>query len=51
MFFTLDCINNYELVRELCSYGKDLVVLSPQNIKDEILRRTNEVLQKYKELI
>lgn len=51
MFFTLDCIKNYELVRELCSYGKDLVVLSPQNIKDEILRRTNEVLQKYKELI
>ena len=51
IFFTLDCINNYELVRELCSYGKDLVVLSPQNIKDEILRRTNEVLQKYKELI
>lgn len=27
MFFTLDCINNYELIRELCSYGKELIVL------------------------
>lgn len=27
MFFTLDCINNYELIRMLCSFGKDLIVL------------------------
>ena len=35
LFFTLDCIRNYELIRELCSFGKDLVVLSPTIIKDE----------------
>lgn len=49
-FFSIDCIENYELIRELCSYGSDLVVLSPQNIVDEIANRVESVLLHYKEL-
>jgi len=50
LFFSLDCITNYELIRELCSYGKDLIVLSPQNIKNEILQRINKMLNCYQKL-
>ena len=50
LFFSLDCIINYELIRELCSYGKDLIVLSPQNIKNVILQRTKAMLNNYQEI-
>lgn len=44
MFFTLDCIPNFELIRELCSYGKELVVLqSDGNIQDDIFKRISEM--------
>jgi predicted DNA-binding transcriptional regulator YafY len=49
MFFTLDCIKNYELVRELCSYGKDLVVLSPESIRIEIEKRIKDHLAQYQD--
>jgi predicted DNA-binding transcriptional regulator YafY len=50
-FFTLDCIRNYELVRELCSYGKDLLVLrSDGSVKDEVMERVGEMNEKYFEL-
>ena len=39
MFFTLDCINNYELIRELCSYGKDLIVLRSDGIVADKVRK------------
>ena len=47
LFFTLDCINNYELIRELCSYGGNLVVLSPESIRQEIKHRLTAHLQQY----
>lgn len=47
MFFTLDCINNYELIRELCSYGKDLIVLSEGEVKDIILKRIQDMNDNY----
>jgi len=47
MFFTLDCVPNYELIRELCSYGKELVVLKPSSIQDEIYKRICEMNEKY----
>lgn len=48
MFFTLDCINNYELIRELTSYGKDLVVLSSTgSVADDIRKRIREMLEQY----
>ncbi len=51
MFFTLDCIFNYELIRELCSYGKELVVLSSDGtVADEVYKRISEMNKKYSEL-
>ena len=48
MFFTLDCIRNFELIRELCSYGKDLIVLhSDGEVKNEVMKRIQEMNEKY----
>ena len=48
LFFTLDCINNYELIRELCSYGKELIVLSSDGIvADEVKKRICEMNEQY----
>ena len=48
MFFTLDCINNYELVRELCSYGKELIVLrSEGTVADDVRKRVSEMAKQY----
>lgn len=49
-FFSVDCISNYELIRELTSYGKELLVLSPSNIKEEITRRIQSMLESYSAL-
>lgn len=38
-FFQIECIENYELIRELCSFGKELLVLSPQHIQDAVFER------------
>lgn len=51
LFFSIDCIPNFELIRELCSFGGDLIVLSPQYIKDEILSRIEKVILNYKVLL
>lgn len=51
LFFTLDCINNFELVRELCSYGKGLLVLSSTGtVADDVRQRINELHEKYSSL-
>ena len=48
MFFTLDCINNYELIRELCSYGKGLIVLrSDGTVADDVKKRVSEMMEQY----
>jgi predicted DNA-binding transcriptional regulator YafY len=49
-FFSIDCKENYELIRELASFGADLLVLSPQNIQDEIFERINAMLKDYRKL-
>jgi predicted DNA-binding transcriptional regulator YafY len=49
MFFSINCIPNYELIRELCSYGSDLVVLSPESIRKEIKRRLEAHLDQYQD--
>lgn len=49
-FFSIACIENYELIRELSSFGCDLIVLSPHSIIDEILSIAKGILQKYKEI-
>lgn len=47
MFFSIDCIPNFELIRELCSFGGNLVVLSPDTIRKEIKNRLQEHLERY----
>ena len=48
LFFTLECIPNYELIRELCSYGKELVVLhSDGHIQNDIIKRISEMKEIY----
>lgn len=49
-FFTIQCVENYELRRELCSFGKDLLVLSPDNIKQKIYNRVAEQEKAYQAL-
>jgi hypothetical protein len=46
-FFTIDCIRNYELIRELTSYGKDLIVLSDGEVKNDILKRIHGMTDNY----
>lgn len=49
-FFSIECVENYELIRELTSFGKNLIVLSPSNIQDNVVARINEMYQEYKTL-
>ena len=46
-FFTIDCKPNYELVRELSSYGKEIVVLQPIEVKDLIIDQIKDMLSMY----
>lgn len=47
-FFSIDCIRNYELIRMLCSFGKNLIVLrSDGNIQDEIYKQICEMKESY----
>ena len=48
MFFTLDCINNFELIRALCAYGKDLIVLrSDGTVADDVRKSISEMNEQY----
>lgn len=49
-FFSIDCMENYELIRELSSFGPDLVVLSPANIQKKICDRITQMIQCYSSL-
>lgn len=46
-FFSIDCIENYELIRELCSFGKDLIVLSNDDVKNGIKKRIHDMIDNY----
>ena len=46
-FFQIQCRKNYELMRELTSYGSALLVLSPQNIVDQIRQGLKEMTDCY----
>ena len=46
-FFSVDCIVNYELIRELMSFGKDLIVLSPDIVKNQIIDKISENIHQY----
>ena len=51
MFFTLDCIPNYELIRDLVSFGKSLLVIEPIHIRQEVLNIIQAVCKLYKILL
>ena len=46
-FFSIECIENYELIRELSSFGKDLIVLSPDNIRQKVFDHVVEQCKAY----
>jgi predicted DNA-binding transcriptional regulator YafY len=46
-FFSINCIENYELIRELSSFGKDLLVLSPADIQKKVCDRVTSHFQAY----
>lgn len=45
--FSIDCMENYELIRELCSFGGDLKVLSPEPIVKAIKNRISSMSKIY----
>ena len=46
-FFSIKCKENYELIRELTSFGSDLIVLSPNHIKETIVNRLIKMRENY----
>lgn len=50
-FFSIDCIENYELIRELTSFGAELIVLSPDPIKEKVRERINVMQDRYSDII
>ena len=48
-FFSIECIENYELIRELSTFGADLLVLSPDDIRQKVFDRVSGHLQAYRE--
>ncbi len=49
-FFRIRCKYNYELIRELMSYKSELIVLSPKEIRDEIVQALDNMAERYKVL-
>ena len=46
-FFSIDCIENFELITLLCSYGQNLIVLEPTSVRDEVFNRISVMVDKY----
>lgn len=47
-FFRIDCKYNYELIRELASFGNGVIVLAPIVIREEIIQRIKDMAVSYK---
>lgn len=45
--FSIECMANYELIRELCSFGGDLKVLSPEPIVASVKQRIKSMYDAY----
>lgn len=46
-FFSIDCIPNYELIRELSSFCKDLLVIEPKSVQDDVFHRVQQMYEDY----
>lgn len=49
-FYEIRVKSNYELIRELSSFGPDLVVLSPGKTKDAVVEKCEEMIKRYKSI-
>lgn len=49
-FLKIDCKRNYELIRELSSFGENLIVLEPKEIQGEIFEKISKINNKYNKL-
>lgn len=49
-FFILKCKQNYELIRELMSFGSELIVLSPKSVTNTIIQRITRMNKLYRSL-
>ena len=49
-FFSIECIENYELIRELTTYGANLIALSPAHIVEQVASIAAEMSERYKAL-
>jgi len=49
-FFSINCIYNYEVIRELCSFGSELIVLKPMNFRDMIVKNLQESISLYSKI-
>lgn len=47
-FLTIECRENFELLRELTAWGEDLMVLTPVNLRERIIERINSMTNRYK---
>lgn len=47
-FFRIDCKYNYELIRELTSFGNGVIVLTPSEIREEVIKRVKDMAISYK---
>lgn len=46
-FFMLKCIINYELMREILSYGQGIIVLSPTSFREKIAEHITSIQENY----
>ena len=46
-FLTIECRDNFELIRELTAWGDDLIVLTPVSLRDRIVDRINRMKTRY----
>jgi predicted DNA-binding transcriptional regulator YafY len=51
IFCTIDCIENYELIRELAMFGAELIVLSPASIAGKVLRAAQDMVEAYRKVL
>lgn len=47
IYFSISCKENYELIRELTSFGKEFIVLSPKLLQEKIFKQVNELQKRY----
>jgi len=46
-FFMIECKYNYELLRELTSFGEDLIVVEPADVRTKVVKRIHDMYQRY----